>query len=303
MCGSIVFASCSSDDEKRSLNTNGNVYISLSDAEITTKENKNIINVPFTITGERNGYVTATCQFEEYIGTDVEPAMEDVHYYLSGETVTVWEDENSGNFEIRLVDDNIINDPRMFVVKLATVEGAQISGITETYITIKDNDNDPYDRVSGTWKCYDSKNSPVGEITLNEFDEDQYGYKKYYDFIVPLYKSYSWGTEPELMMNYTSTGELTGYLTFKYGNQDTGQAELDGSYSSSVCINYELSFTNADGVIELEWSEDFTELYVTKTPTSTDDEENPAASIYVMCAIGNYAYIWAYIEDFCTLRR
>lgn len=169
-----------SDSDKPDYNSKGGVTVSMENAEMSFLENKGYVKVPFEVKGERNGYITVTCTVKEY-GPNV--AMEDVHYLLTSQTVNVDTMDTSGYFEIKLVDDTEENEPREFVLTLVSAEGATISGIESTIVTLKDNDSDPYMKMGGEWfvPCLDANgNATTLTVKINIFEEGEEDYYKAY---------------------------------------------------------------------------------------------------------------------------
>lgn len=127
-----VFAACSSDDD---YNTNETTVSFASDA-ITTKESAGIINIPIKVTSLRNGSVNVTVKAEE-VGDN--PAKEDVNYLITSKNINLNADDAETatmNVEIKIVDDDEINENRTFKLTIINANGAQIGDKASTTITI-----------------------------------------------------------------------------------------------------------------------------------------------------------------------
>ncbi len=296
MLGLLTLAACSNDDDKRSINNKGDVYVSMAQADITYKENKGVVTIPVTVTGERNGDITVTCTVEEYLAQGYEPAMEDVHYLLSSETITIWPEDNSGNFEVRLVDDRIMNDARLFVIKLVSANGAQLGSLLETIVTIKDNDQEPYDRIGGTWTALTASGATVGNVTFEGADdESEDGYNSFYYLILP---NNSMANDPTILVKFNYvTGNETGTLSINFENQELGECSDGSTTTSNVLIGYVDSegYIQTGGEVVLEWTEDFSEIYVKDSP-----QGDGTAAIATFANFDGW-YYWAYIGSFSRL--
>lgn len=300
MFGLVSLAACSNDDDDRDMNSNGNVYVSMSQADISFKENKGVVTIPVTITGERNGDITVTCTVEEYpSAAGLEPAMEDVHYYLTSETITVWPEDDTAAFEVRLKDDRVMNDPRLFVIKLVSATGAQLGTLTETIVTIRDNDQEPYDRIGGTWTAYDVNGASVGELTFDGAeDETEDGYNSYYYLIMG--NNY-YDSDPEIIVKFNYTkGQATGTLTIDLDNQQLGACVSGSSSTTNTLIGYvdSQNYIQTGGVITMAWTEDYSEIYVTSSPQADN-----YASIDTFANFGSGWGYWTYCNNFSTLRQ
>lgn len=203
MLGAALFTACSNDDDKREFNTAKDVTVSLASTTINTRENRGIIDVPFVVNGESNGYIVVTCKVAEASNN---PAMEDVHYLVTSKTVTLEPKATEGSFEISLVDDREINDPREFIVTLESCEGATLGTQQMCTVVIGDNDSDPYMRLAGQWSIMDNNGGMGKAITLQDFDEGEDGFKTKYlvydlfDYPVEMSFSYNEGTKKATMV-------------------------------------------------------------------------------------------------------
>ena len=142
-----LFAACSSDDD---YNTN-ETTVSFANNAITTKESAGIVNIPINVTGLRNGDISLRIVTEE-VGAN--PAKEDVNYMITDKTLTLKADTlQSGviNVEVKMVDDDEINENRTFKLTIASVNGATVGTNASTTITIRDNDAAFYEKFFGKW--------------------------------------------------------------------------------------------------------------------------------------------------------
>ena len=167
-----LFVACADDDAS----WNGaDATVSMGQTEISVKENKGIFNVPIVVDGTLNGPVKVMVEVAE---TGANPAMDDVHYYVTSKSIVIAPDDKKGNIEIATVDDPDINEARTFTVTITHVEGAKI-GQSTTTITLRDNDSAFYEKLQGAWKL--SGVSPYSgdigwDVKIVGHEEGQDGY-------------------------------------------------------------------------------------------------------------------------------
>lgn len=289
MVGILGFTACSDYDstpETPDTNTASGVTVSMKQADIIFMESKGIVRVPVVVDGTPNGYVTVTCTVEEYVdgNQEYDPAIDLAHYLLTSPTINIADGDKSGYFEVKLLDDRVINPDRRFKLTLVEAQGATIGSINSTIVNIEDNDDRPYDRLDGAWYMY-YKSDPGDEryqtrqVTLSTWNLDHWAYGYSYQLwgIVGDNNPYdedatesdklNSGAYPALVMfNYNeSTDE--GSLTIKLG-QTIGQIELpDGSKTAVFLYAVTEDYGIQDsGTVTLTWNEAGDELYVTSSP-------------------------------------
>lgn len=143
VCG---LTSCDSSSEE-TINSTGKAVVTFTSDTIYVKENKGLFNIPFKITGERNGLVKVNVAI-----IDNDSCKEDKNFIITSKSINISTSKNSALVECNTVDDRKINNDRTFIVKFALVEGAAInSEAASIVVKILDNDNTPYDRMAGKW--------------------------------------------------------------------------------------------------------------------------------------------------------
>lgn len=242
--------SCSDDDE--SWNTASDVTVGMQSENITVKENKGIFNVPIEIKGNKNGNVKVTIAVSE-IGEN--PAKEDVHYYVTDKTLIL--SGTTGSIEIETVDDDEINTNRTFKVSITDAQGAEIDN-ESTIITLKDNDSQFYDKLTGEWTMTavdPSDGSPLSwTVNVSGADEDEPDYEKY--LYVSGMMGYAW-TQAVLSYHYDQNTQ-EGYVAMEMGSYNFAE-DVNfglGGYNNVILysrVNDSFSDTPVKGV----WSEDF----------------------------------------------
>lgn len=260
----VGFTSCGDFDftpDAPKINTLSGVTVSMDKADISYYENKGIVTVPFKVEGERNGDITVECVVMEVPETpETEPAIESAHYIFTTKTVIVAKEDNSGSFEIRLFNDKDINVDRQFEIKLATTQGCTISGIDQTYVTIKDDDSDPYIRLGGEWVINIADGSSISGVMFETYDEGEEGYYKSYKVTgiftgqnsveAPITAKFDYNpTTQEGMIEFEYGQDMPSYnhSTYGFGQGYFGYVDGDG-------------YIGLDGSANFAWNETGTQL-------------------------------------------
>ena len=202
----LAVTACS-DDDKRSWNTASDVTVEMGQATASFKEGKEAVTIPLVVNGDANGDIRVTLACKE---SGANPAQEDVHYYMLTKTIVIFPEDKTYDVEMTVLDDDVINDPRTFQVEIVSVEGATVGGQKYTECTIRDNDADFYDKLSGKW----TMNTASGAVPVNLVagDEETAAYNSYY-ILEGLGQGYV-----EYQVNYFFDMETqTGHLELPYG--------------------------------------------------------------------------------------
>lgn len=292
MLSAAVFIACS-DDNKLSYNTTTDAVVSMDKSEFVTKENRNIVKVPIKVTGERNGIVTAVVAVQEITGS----AMEDVHYLITSKSINIAEDSDMGYVEIKIVDDPVENDDRAFIINLVNVEGAKMGDLTQTIVTIKDNDSDPYDKLCGTWKmeCIDDGSTVTRNVVIDQPEETDpfYGSQLVITGMV-LDGGFNGNVAPVKANFIFDEAAETGYLIVKYG-QTLPDIDLSayGYGLGKAFLGYFVGSNSFDlsGSVTFEWNEDMTELTVTGLPDDLNVADGADFANMVQTSAG-----WLYVD-------
>ncbi|MCF0243600.1 MAG: hypothetical protein HUK06_02405 [Bacteroidaceae bacterium] len=200
----LAMASCSKDQDW-SWNGKNGATVEMMETEISFKENKGIVKVPIKVVGERDGRIQATVEFK---ATGNNPATEDKDYYVTAKYVNISEKDSVGYVELRLVDNDEINEAKTFEVSLVDVQHASKGQNTKTTVYIKDNDASFYEKLQGEWtiEAIDAETEAPVKWSGNiiGYDEGEKGYDEvlhltcfYADFIwidIPINYSYDTAT-------------------------------------------------------------------------------------------------------------
>lgn len=265
-----LFVACSDDDS-----WNGtDAAVSMGETEISVKENKGIFNVPVTVDGKLDGAVRVTVEVQE---TGENPAMDDVHYYVTSKTIVIPADATSGNIEICTVDDPDINDPRTFIVTIKEVLGAQVGNNKTTTITLKDNDAAFYEKLQGAWKM--TATSPYTgpaswDVNVIGHEEGESGYDEV--LYITGMMGYSWtqatlqyrfdAASQKVTVSFVLGSKFAAGVGFQEGDMDVYLGSVNGQYMV------------LEGTIDGECSSDFNTitfqsdpLYFFLAPAGTTD--------------------------------
>ena len=148
ICSGLFLASCSNDDD---FNT-GKASVFMKQPEnaamYEVKENK-LFKVPVAVNGEQNGPIRVKVE----VSSNNPEYVKDKNFIVTSSSVIIPAGKKEVGVEILLVDERIINDTeRILSVKIVSAEGATIdSDLSSVSINILDNDNTPYDRITGKW--------------------------------------------------------------------------------------------------------------------------------------------------------
>ena len=223
----LTMTACSDDDED--FNTASGVSVQMQSASLETRENTKIFNVPIEVVGKANGPIVV---YVETTPTGSEPAVADENYLVTSERIIIPAGETVGYVEICPVDDNDENETRTFNVTITKVEGANIGAQKTTTVGLRDNDQDPYEKMTGKWTMYAStvfNNGDDGPFTLtvdtpdpdDEDEADYYGYELYGYGLIGMNEVY-------VTLNY-NYNEITNEVTMSIQT---------GSPASTVYFNF-----------------------------------------------------------------
>lgn len=258
----LTMTACSDDDDNIGWNSNADVTVEMGQATLSVKEGRGMINVPVTVTGEANGNIMVTIACEE---TGLNPAQEDVHYYVTDKTIVISPETTTAYIEINVIDpEEEINDPRTFDLRIVDTTACKVGELDYTSVTIRDNDGDYYDKMSGRWTVnyidYDG-NETSTQVMLAAADEGEAGYNQYY-IMTGLMTSCS------IQVDYFfDQDSMTGHFEIPYGQQ-VGTVNFTG-YGALPVFLMELlpgNYINSDGAAVGNWSEDLTTVEFPEEP-------------------------------------
>lgn len=195
LTAAILFAACSNDDE--SWGNPSNATVELEQSEIIVKEGKGLFNIPIKVKGENHGRVQVKIAVT---ASEENGAEEDVNYLITSKTIIIAAEDSVGKIELITVDDDEINENRSFTITIASAKGATIVEGTKTVVTLKDNDSEFYDKLTGKWTMTveNSKGQTTWNVNVIGYEEGEDGYNQ--TLLVTGMMNYSW-TVAELAYN------------------------------------------------------------------------------------------------------
>lgn len=253
MLAATMATACSDDDNNWN---SSDVTVNMLQEVVSVKENKGIFNVPVVVEGEMNGAVEVTVEVAE---SGSNPAMDDVHYYVTSKTIVVSAESGQANIEISTVDNDEINEPREFTITIVKAKGATIGDPATTTVVVKDNDAAFYEKLMGKWTLTTADGSSW-PVEIVGYEEGEEGYDQVLYVVGML--GYNW-TTLELAYHYDITAQK-GYLEIPYGTLFAEGVNFSGLgvmnvYACGAEISPEGNILEYlfDGSILGEWDADF----------------------------------------------
>lgn len=240
-CTGMLLAACSDDNN---INT-GHALVSMehsSPATITVKENK-LFKVPVVVEGEQNGPIKVTVE----VTSNSEEYVEDKNFIVTSKTITIPASKKEAGIEIRLIDDRIINDnERTLTVNITSANGAQVDQTKSSVnIIILDNDNMPYDRMTGTWtmSIVDgfSNTRLAWETEIQGYDDEDENYGKEY-LLSPLIDA----NGNAISLENGNLSMPIKFRNYKVGGKDVVELKIDCGKVIAEGINFDSTGDNPE---------------------------------------------------------
>lgn len=242
MMVAAMLVSCSNDE---SLNTT-DATVEFANVAGNVKEKNALYHIPVAIKGEQNGPV--------YIDVEVtgnsSGCTEDVNYIITSKHIVINAEKKESYIEVKVVDDRLINDDRTFTLTITKARGAKVSDSkASTVVTIKDNDDIPYERMDGLWTVSatnilsESGKEPISwDINLNTYDEGDPNYGTVID-------STPWAIFDGSTPVFDEEGTMLHHQMTFYHNESTGKTTVDMKMGSIMASNLDFGIqpdTGAD---------------------------------------------------------
>ncbi len=262
----LALTACSEDEEWNSTN---DAVVAMGQQTLSVKESKGMFTVPITVTGERNAPVQVTV---EVVAAETNGAVEDVNYIITSKTINISAEAEAGSVEIITVDDDGINDARVFTMNIIDVKGGKVAVDDQgnavgasTEITLKDNDAAFYEKLGGKWTMTSVTSRGAAQqwnVTVTAFDEDSPYYDKY--LVVTGLMGYSWA---QMVMTYAfDKATMEGSLTIEMGQIcATGVNFGLGGLNDVALYCVEDDYFTTTPIVG-HWSEDFKTVTFQETP-------------------------------------
>lgn len=240
----------------------GDAVVGFASPTYTFKESAGIVRVPVAITGTPDTYPSTFDVTAE--------AIDLVNLNYLGDLVlftqtTNFKDNGNGTIyvEFKIKDDTEINEDRSFKLKLTNVQGATLSEVAETVIIIKDNDNNPYEKLWGDWVFHATKSSgAAAEFTVNisgGFTEEEVEANADKVLVCWGLEGYQWdGGIPVWYMSYDADAER---LAIQAGKKICEPGDIDwglGGNQYAVSAYWDMAAGTVSETVDIpgSWSKD-----------------------------------------------
>lgn len=231
--------SCADEDK---INTS-NATVSFGEQSYNVKENKGLFNIPVIVEGEQNGPVYVDVE----VTSNSADCKEDVHYLVTSKHIVINPDKKQSYIEIKSVDDRVINEDRQFTITIAKAKGAKISEtLASANITLRDNDDIPYERMAGTWTATvynldmeDEMSFDLKFTTIEDETDPSYG---------SLIDTQPWAIFTGEQPVFDETGKcLVHPMTFHH-DEKTGKTTVDMRMGSIMADNLDFGYDDKNNV-------------------------------------------------------
>lgn len=152
---------------KETKHGDGDAVVGFANDTYSFKESAGIVKVPVSITGSPTDYPLTFDVKAEAIDLVDLASLDKLVLFTQ---TTDFKDNGNGTVyvEFKITDDTEINDDRSFKLSIVNAKGAELAELTETTVIIKDNDNNPYEKLWGDWVFHGTKrDGTAGEFAVN----------------------------------------------------------------------------------------------------------------------------------------
>lgn len=135
---------------KETKHGDGDAVVGFAKDTYSFKESAGIVRVPVEVTGSPLDYPSTFDVKAEAINLADLAQLSDLVLFTQ---TTDFKDYGNGTIyvEFKITDDAEINDDRSFKLTIVNAQGAKLADLAETTVIIKDNDNNPYEKLWGDW--------------------------------------------------------------------------------------------------------------------------------------------------------
>ena len=255
-----VLCACSDDDNWNSTH----VTIGFTESKYDVRESDDIIQIPFQITGERDGDISIQVK-----ATD-NTAIANAHYIVTSNIIRVPENADSDEIffvEVRIIDDgDEENDNRSFSLDIVKLEGATTNEISHCDINIKDVDKNPYFKLLGSYNAYLYDMETNEEVKMDvelSYKDNNHDYTEQYLVAMGMFVFNSFDKGCPWFLTYRADGTLKfeNESSINYGFYQ--KSDFIGGWTGVTTVS---PFHLADEGFELAdyvnatYNEDFTEI-------------------------------------------
>lgn len=128
----------------------GDAAVGFREASLDIRENVGTIKIPIDFTGTSGSYPIV---FDVDIRPEGDFTEEDAMHITQSKQLRYMGDPSVPVYlECQINDDDIVNDTKELTLVITNVKGASVAEeMSELKLSIRDNDNNPYDKLCGNW--------------------------------------------------------------------------------------------------------------------------------------------------------
>lgn len=150
----------------------GDATIGFAKETYVYKESAGLVKIPVQFTGEPKTYPISFDIVAEVEGGAFK--VEDlVHFTQTKGLKYAGNPEAPAFIEIEIYDNQEINDSRFINLSIENVKGATLAGTGKAVLELADNDNNPYERLMGTWVAKDNSGKSWECVINGGFSTDE----------------------------------------------------------------------------------------------------------------------------------
>lgn len=144
----LAVVSCSNGEKGA-----GDITIGFAKDSYRIKEGAGLTKIQIEVNGEAESY-PVTFDIQARVTSDETLQVNDVIHFTQSENFKIaGKDLAPVYVEFTVKDDDIISDSRFIELSIVNVKGAAVATSTTT-LEIRDNDNNPYDKLMGDWTAH-----------------------------------------------------------------------------------------------------------------------------------------------------
>lgn len=153
LAAAVLSMACSKEEPVK--HGKGDAVVSFAKSSYTFKESAGIATIPVSITGTPKDYPLTFDIKVEAVTSDKK--VDEMFLFTQTSDIkfngAVMADSTyvPVNIEFKVIDDAEINEDRLFKISIVNVKGAKTGDIASAEVIVKDNDNNPYEKLWGDW--------------------------------------------------------------------------------------------------------------------------------------------------------
>lgn len=129
----------------------GDITIGFAQDSYRLKEGAGLSKIQIVVTGEAETYPVSFDIEAKFVNEETVELNDVVHFTQIDNFKISGKDLAPVNVEFTVKDNDVINESRYIELSIVNVKGAALSTVSKTVVEIRDNDNNPYDKLMGDW--------------------------------------------------------------------------------------------------------------------------------------------------------